>query len=221
MVKKLKTLAKDDDKQLANAVRNSAQQIWQAGLGAFAKAQEEGNKVFSKLVKEGTDLQKRTRSLAEGKVSEVRDTVSGLTEGVTKQAAGSWDKLEQVFEDRVARALSSIGVPTQKDIQTLTKRVEQLSKAVAELTGKKVPAVKAAAKPAAKPAAKKAAAKPAAKPAAKKAAAKPAAKPAAKAAAKPAVKKPAAKKAAAKPAVKAVSFPTAASVTADAEAKAA
>ncbi|HEU4843331.1 MAG TPA: phasin family protein, partial [Burkholderiaceae bacterium] len=42
MVKKLKTLAKDDDKQLANAVRNSAQQIWQAGLGAFAKAQEEG-----------------------------------------------------------------------------------------------------------------------------------------------------------------------------------
>ena len=195
MVKKLKTLAKDDDKQLANAVRNSAQQIWQAGLGAFAKAQEEGNKVFSKLVKEGTDLQKRTRSLAEGKVSEVRDTVSGLTEGVTKQAAGSWDKLEQVFEDRVARALSSIGVPTQKDIQTLTKRVEQLSKAVAELTGKKVPAVKAAAKPAAKPAAK--------------------------AATKPAAKKPAAKKTAAKPAVKAVSFPTAASVTADAEAKAA
>ena len=225
MVKKLKTLAKDDDKQLANAVRNSAQQIWQAGLGAFAKAQEEGNKVFSKLVKEGTDLQKRTRSLAEDKVSGVRDTVSGLTEGVTKQAAGSWDKLEQVFEERVARALSSIGVPTQKDIQTLTKRVEQLSKAVAELTGKKVPAAKAAAKPAAKaaakPAAKKAATKPAAKPAAKKAAAKPAAKPAAKAAAKPAAKKPAAKKPAAKPAVKAVSFPTAASVTADAEAKAA
>ena len=225
MVKKLKTLAKDDDKQLANAVRNSAQQIWQAVLGAFAKAQEEGNKVFSKLVKEGTELQKRTRSLAEDKVSEVRDTVSGLTEGVSKQAAGSWDKLEQVFEDRVARALSSIGVPTQKDIQTLTKRVEQLSKAVSELTGKKVPAEKPAAKAAAKPAAKPAAKKPAAKPAAKKAAAKPAAKPAAKAAAKPAAKpaakKPAAKKTAAKPAVKAVSFPTAASVTADAESKAA
>ena len=218
MVKKLKTLAKDDDKQLANAVRNSAQQIWQAGLGAFAKAQEEGNKVFSKLVKEGTELQKRTRNLAEGKVSEVRDTVSGLTEGVTSKAAGSWDKLEQVFEERVARALGSIGVPTQKDIQALTKRVEQLSKAVAELSGKKVPAAKAAAKPAAKAAAKPAAKKPAAK--------KAAAKPAAKAAAKPAAKKPAAKKAAAKPAakkavVKAVTFPTAASVAAAAEDKAA
>ncbi|MEN9867996.1 MAG: hypothetical protein RL748_3586, partial [Pseudomonadota bacterium] len=53
MVKKLKATGKTDDKQLASAVRTSAQQIWQAGLGAFAKAQEEGGKVFTKLVKEG------------------------------------------------------------------------------------------------------------------------------------------------------------------------
>jgi len=193
MVKKLKTLAKTEDKQLASAVRTSAHQIWQAGLGAFAKAQEEGGKVFNKLVEEGTNLQRRTRSMAEDRVSEVTDTVTKVADGVSKQASGSWDKLEQVFEDRVARALSTIGVPTQKDIQELTKRVEQLSRAVAAATGKKVPA---AAKPAAKPAAKKAAAKPAAKkivakPAAKKAAAKPAAK---KAAAKPAAKKAAPKK---------------------------
>jgi poly(hydroxyalkanoate) granule-associated protein len=186
MVKKLKTLAKTEDKQLASAVRTSAHQIWQAGLGAFAKAQEEGGRVFSKLVQEGTDLQKRTRSMAEDKVSEVTDTVTKVADGVSKQASGSWDKLEQVFEDRVARALSTIGVPTQKDIQALTKRVEQLSKAVAQLSGKKAPAVKAAPKAAAKPAARK----PAAKPAAKKAAAKPAAK-------KAVVRKPAAKKAAA------------------------
>jgi poly(hydroxyalkanoate) granule-associated protein len=182
MVKKLKTLAKTEDKQLASAVRTSAHQIWQAGLGAFAKAQEEGGRVFNKLVQEGTDLQKRTRSMAEDKVSEVTDTVTKVADGVSKQASGSWDKLEQVFEDRVARALSTIGVPTQKDIQALTKRVEQLSKAVEQLSGKKAPA--------AKPAAKKAAAKPAAKPVAKKAAAKPAAKKTA------APRKPAAKKAA-------------------------
>jgi poly(hydroxyalkanoate) granule-associated protein len=191
MVKKLKTLAKTEDKQLASAVRTSAHQIWQAGLGAFAKAQEEGGRVFNKLVQEGTDLQKRTRSMAEDKVSEVTDTVTKVADGVSKQASGSWDKLEQVFEDRVARALSTIGVPTQKDIQALTKRVEQLSKAVAQLSGKKAPAVKAAApkgataKSPAKPAAKK----PVAKPAVKKAAAKPAAK-------KAVARKPAAKKAA-------------------------
>ena len=154
MVKKLKTLAKADDKQLAAAVRTSAQQIWQAGLGAFAKAQEEGGKVFAKLVKDGTELQKRTRHLAEDKVSGVSDTVTKMAETVGKQASGSWDKLEQVFEDRVSRSLSSLGVPSQKDIQKLTRRVEELSKSVAALSGKKTSgaATPAAAK---KPAAKK------------------------------------------------------------------
>ncbi|HZW12719.1 MAG TPA: phasin family protein [Noviherbaspirillum sp.] len=173
MVKKLKALAKSDDTQLAEAVRTSAQQIWQAGLGAFAKAQEEGGKVFAKLVKEGTELQKRTQKLANGKVSDVTDTVTKMAESVSKQASGSWDKLEQVFEDRVSRSLQSLGVPTQKDIQTLTKRVEELSEAVAALSGKKVAAPKAAAKPVAKKVvARKAAAKPAAKKVATKAAAR-------------------------------------------------
>ncbi|HYD96066.1 MAG TPA: phasin family protein [Noviherbaspirillum sp.] len=163
MVKKLKALAKSDDLQLAEAVRTSAQQIWQAGLGAFAKAQEEGGKVFAKLVKEGTELQKRTQFLANGKVNDVTGTVVKMADSVSKQAAGSWDKLEQVFEDRVSRSLKSLGVPTQEDIQTLTKRVEELSKSVEALTGKKT-----ASRTASRPAAKKAAAKPAVKPAVKK-----------------------------------------------------
>ncbi|HEV7817353.1 MAG TPA: phasin family protein [Janthinobacterium sp.] len=64
MVKKQTTPATDEEK-LASAVRTSAQQIWQGGLGAFVKAQEEGGRVFSKLVREGNELQQRTRSLAE------------------------------------------------------------------------------------------------------------------------------------------------------------
>lgn len=234
MVKKLKAMAKDEDKQLANAVRSSAQQIWQAGLGAFAKAQEEGGRVFSKLVKEGTVLQKRTRSLAEEKVSDVRDTVGVLADGVSNKAAGSWDKLEQVFEERVARALGSMGVPTQNDIEALSKRVEQLSKLVAELSGQKADAGKTAAKAAGKAAkaADKAAAQsapkavkaPAAAKKSKAAAAKPAAKTVAKPAAKP-VTKPAAKadvkpaaKVARKAAVKPVVAPAASKVAAPADA---
>jgi len=205
MVKKLKTLAKTDDKQLAEAVRTSAQQIWQAGLGAFAKAQEEGGRVFAKLVKEGTDLQKRTQKLAENKVSGVTDTVTKMADNVSKQASGSWDKLEQVFEDRVSRSLHSLGVPTQTDIAALTKQVEQLSKAVAALSGKKPAAVKAAPKTVVKKAvAKKPAASAPAKTAPKAAAKKPASKAApakASAAKKPAAKKPAAKKAAIKSSV--------------------
>ncbi len=199
MVKKSKSVDKADDKQLASAVRTSAQQIWQAGLGAFAKAQEEGGKVFTKLVKEGTSLQKRTQKMAEDKVSDVTGSVTKMADDVSKQASGSWDKLEQVFEERVARALTSIGVPTQKDIQLLTQRVEELSRAVAQLSGKKSAAPKVVAK--VEVPVKKAAAKPAVKATAAKSTTKAATKaeaPAvAKSAAKPATKKVASKKAAA------------------------
>ena len=187
MVKKLKELT--EDKELASAVRASAQQIWQAGLGAFAKAQEEGGRVFSKLVKDGTEFQKR----AEDKVADVSDSVSKLADGVGKQASGSWDKLEQVFEERVARALATIGVPMQNDIAALHAKIDALSLQVAALSGKAAPApkpkavakpaVKAAPKAAPKAAVAKAPTKPAAR-AAPRAAAQPVRKPAARAAAK-------------------------------------
>jgi poly(hydroxyalkanoate) granule-associated protein len=166
MAKKLKTQSRADDKQLSEAVRNSAQQIWQAGLGAFAKAQEEGGKAFSRLVKDGSELQKRTQHFAEEKVSDVSGKVSKIAENVSKKAADSWDKLEQVFEDRVARSLISLGVPRQEDIQALHKRIEELNKTIASLSRKRA-AVKSAsavkpaksAKSTPKPAVKKAPAK--------------------------------------------------------------
>jgi len=155
MAKKLKELA--EDSELADAVRNSAQQIWQAGLGAFAKAQQEGGRVFAKLVQEGTAFQER----AEARAANVGDTVSKIAGGVGKQASGSWDKLEQVFEERVARALTTIGVPTQNEIAALHERIDQLSRQVAALSKVK-PATRAARNPAAKPA-EKARVKPAAR----------------------------------------------------------
>ena len=156
MEKKLKPDTIDDDSQLADAVRASAHQIWQAGLGAFAKAQEEGSRVFSKLVQEGNDLQKRTRSMAEEKAG---GAAEGVAELVARQASGSWDKMEQVFEDRVTRALAGMGLPTQAQFDALTLRVEELSKQVADLGGQAAPAAKSARKAAPR----KAAAKPAAK----------------------------------------------------------
>lgn len=120
MVKKPKVAAAGpSEMELAATIKDSAQQIWLAGLGAFSKAQDEGNKVFEALVREGESIQKRTRKVAEIKVSEI-----------TAKATGTWDKLEQVFEDRVARALHQLGVPTRNDVDVLTKRVAQLSEMI-------------------------------------------------------------------------------------------
>jgi poly(hydroxyalkanoate) granule-associated protein len=198
MVKKLKAMAaakQGKDTQLSDQIRDSAQQIWLAGLGAFSKARADRTKAFETLVKEGKSIQLRTRAMAEERIGEVTGRVNEVREKMSKQATESWDKLEQVFEERVSRALGRLGVPTSKDVKGLMKRVDELTASVQAMSGKAPAPRKAAAKPAArkpaKAAARKAGPKAAAKPA-PKAAARPAAKRAAKAGAKRAAK-PAAK----------------------------
>jgi poly(hydroxyalkanoate) granule-associated protein len=148
MVKKLKSIASGPkgDSQLAAAIKDSAQQIWLAGLGAYAKAQEEGQKVFNALVKEGNSIQKRTMRITEDKMNEVTTRVGKFAGGLQKQANGTWDKLESVFEQRVERALTRLGVPTNKEIGELTRRVEQLTASVQKLSGGRPVAKKAAAR---------------------------------------------------------------------------
>ena len=179
MVKKLQKLNADKKKsnaQLSSTVKESAQQIWLAGLGAFSKAQEEGGKVFEALVKEGLTIQRKTQAVAEEKITEATSRVTTMASDIGSKAQGQWDKLENIFEDRVAKALAKLGVPSARDLDALSARVDALAKS------SKAASAKAAAKPAAKAPAKKAAAK---KAAPAKAAAKPAAKaPAKKAAAK-------------------------------------
>ncbi len=176
MVKKLKKLS--DEKatrahtgaQLANSVKESAQQIWLAGLGAFSKAQAEGGKVFETLVKDGLGLQRKTQAAAEETIAEATSKMTDMASGITSKATGQWDKLENIFEDRVAKALNKLGVPSSKDVQALIQRVDELSKQISKAPAK--PAAKAAVK-AATPVAKKAAA---AKSAAVNSATKPATK---------------------------------------------
>lgn len=156
MVKKLKKIADSkQDNQLAKAVRDSAQQIWLAGLGAFAKAREERTKVFDALVSEGKSIQTRTRALAGERLGEMAEKVGEVRDRVEKQATESWDKLEQVFESRVSRALGRLGVPTSDEVQALIERVDSLTASVVALGGKVerkrvAPALKPARKAAAK-----------------------------------------------------------------------
>ena len=157
------------DSQLATSVKESAQQIWLAGMGAFSKAQEEGSKVFEALVKEGTSLQKKTQGLAEDKISEVTGKMSAMAGTVTAKAGQNWDKLESIFEQRTAKAMNKLGVPTAKDVDALVKRVDELAAAVSKLSkGAPKAAAKSAATPFTKPVAKRAA-KPVAKASAKRA----------------------------------------------------
>jgi len=172
MVKKLKQMADKQaastssklfDSALAGQVKESAHQIWLAGMGAFARAQAEGTKVFETLVQEGTSLQKKTQSAAEDKISEVTSKMTNMAGDVQAKAGQHWDKLESIFEQRTSKAMHKLGVPSAKDVAAMVARIDALSAQVAKLS--KAPVKSAAAKA---PAAKAAPAKPAAKPAAKR-----------------------------------------------------
>ena len=135
---------------ISKTVMDSAQQIWLAGLGAFAKAQEEGSKLFEALVKEGTALDAKTRKFTEARVNEARGNVESTIGQVRERSQETWDKLEKVFEDRVSKALGRLGIPGHADLKALSSRVDALSREVKNLGGKPATAKRPAAKRASK-----------------------------------------------------------------------
>lgn len=151
------------DSALAKSVKDSAEHIWLAGMGAFSKVQAEGGKVFEALVKEGQNLQRKTQAAAEETIGEVAGRMTAMAGTVQARAGQNWDKLEGIFEARTAKAMTKLGVPTAKDVQALIKRVDELAAAVARLS--RQVGGQAASSPAKAPARKRAAARVAAAPA--------------------------------------------------------
>ena len=175
MVKKLKQMAEKKaattgllDSALAAQVKDSAQQIWLAGMGAFSRAQAEGTKVFEALVKDGAALQKKTQSDVEEKLGSVTGKMTSMANDVQAKAGQHWDKLESIFEERTAKALGRLGVPSAKDVAALSARLDELGAKLAKLS--KAPVAKSATAKSA--AAKSAGSNGTAKPAAKRAAAR-------------------------------------------------
>lgn len=125
------------ENQLTHNVRDFARQIWLAGLGAFARAQDEGGKFFETLVQEGQAVDAKMKKTADEKTEAMKggiETMKGKVEEIRERATGAWNKLEEVFQGRVARALRRLGVPTRDDIQQLFQQVDLLSQNIQELT---------------------------------------------------------------------------------------
>ncbi len=109
----------------SQAMRESAQKIWLAGLGAFERAKSDGPKMFENLVEQGRNLGVKAREGADQALRAMRE---GAYSG-----AGRWDKLEQVFEDRVAKSLNRLGVLTSKEVDDLSRQVRDLNDNVRNL----------------------------------------------------------------------------------------
>lgn len=134
----------------------SAHQVWSAGLGAMARAQQGGTKFFEDLVREGAKLQGEALTTAQKVVMQAfqgaQETVNRRVDGVKGQATETWDNLEKIFQTRVQRALHQLGMPTAEEIGALTRKVDELTHSVDALAGAQGKARRA---PARKPAARK------------------------------------------------------------------
>ena len=136
--------------QAGDMLRDSAQKIWLAGLGAYERAKSEGPRMFDALVEQGNALRSRASEAADQALKAVREQAG--------EAQGKWDKLEQVFEDRVSRSLNRLGVLTSREVGDLSRQVEELNRQVREMMAASAEA-RAKTRKKAAPRARKAAAK--------------------------------------------------------------
>ncbi|HSM12629.1 MAG TPA: phasin family protein [Thermoanaerobaculia bacterium] len=159
-----KTSRKKAPKSVDDRVKQSAQKIWLAGLGAFALAEEEGGKLFRSLVSKGKSFEgvgreqlDRARKELGSMTEAARDKASEVAGEVRDRAGSTWDRVGDHLDDAVSSALHKVGVPTREEIQKLTRRIEHLTDLVEDKvsTGKSGTRKKAR-KPAAKKAGRKA-----------------------------------------------------------------
>lgn len=155
--------------QATDAPKAPSQEVWLAGLGALAQAQARGTQAFESLVSDGLAFQRKSQAQAQARLHEATAHLTHLAQDFGQQASGRVDKLEHLFEDRVAKALHRLGIPTLQDMQVLQARIHALE---AQLAQSQPAAPKTASKAPAKTAAKAATpkrAKPSASPAKTKA----------------------------------------------------
>ena len=108
-------------------LRKYTHQIWLAGLGAFARAEEEGSKLFDNLVDAGRDVESRAREKTGTRVEEVKTRVKGRT-------GETLEKMEKAFDDRLSGALSRLGIPNKREVEALNSRIEELTRTIERLS---------------------------------------------------------------------------------------
>ncbi|MBU0807429.1 MULTISPECIES: phasin family protein [Pseudomonas] len=111
-----------------------ARKIWLAGLGAYAKAGQEGSEYFKELVKSGEGVEKQGKKLvneqveaANSQIDSVKNTVTSNVSSVKDKFEGRLDKIEKAFDNRVASALNRLGIPSKQDVEVLSAKLDELS----------------------------------------------------------------------------------------------
>ncbi|KAF1702014.1 phasin family protein [Pseudoxanthomonas suwonensis] len=117
--------------RFARELGDSAQQVWLAGIGALARAQAEGSRIFEQLAEEGRAVgegQDASSASAAARLESLRQALDGALGRVTAKANEAWDSVGRSFEHRVQQALRQMDVPTREDFDALGARIDALTR---------------------------------------------------------------------------------------------
>ena len=127
-------------------VRESAHKIWLAGLGALAVTEEEGSKLFKNLVQQGERYEaqgkqklKEAKKGADDAGARAKKLAEDTADRARRAAEGAWEQLGGAFDEKLAKTLHRIGVPTRDEITALSRRIEELTRAVERARAPKKP----------------------------------------------------------------------------------
>lgn len=101
-----------------DALQGSVEQVWLAGLGALALTEEEGSKFFHSLVKKGEVVEKKSKA-----------RLDGVVDAAKKVPATTMSTIERRTDETFQQVMKRLGIPTRKEIDLLTRRIEKLTAA--------------------------------------------------------------------------------------------
>ncbi|MDH3611829.1 MAG: phasin family protein [Gammaproteobacteria bacterium] len=133
---KRKTNQRDSD-SMVGEIAEQFEHAFLAGLGALSNAQKKGAETFDTLVKEGEKFRTKTSKKTESLIDDVQDAIRDMTDDAQSKATGlldqvrdasKLDKLQSVFDTRVAEAMNRLNVPSKKDINAIDKKLNKILK---------------------------------------------------------------------------------------------
>ena len=122
-------------------LKETANKVWLAGLGALASVGEEGGKLFNTLVDKGSGVESRGRK----EIARAKTMIEEVADQAKSEAQSAWSRLERVLDDKVTASLHRVGVPSRDEIKNLSSRVAELTRKVEQ---QRKPAARAKARPA-------------------------------------------------------------------------
>ncbi len=138
--KKVAVKKDEIEASLLTDVKHYSRQIWLAGLGAYAKVGKEGAGYIKGLVSEGEGIERQGKKLvttqveaANSQLGSVKQTVSSNVSSVKSKVEVQFDKIEKLFDRRVASALNRVGIPSRQDVDALSAKLDVLNALVARV----------------------------------------------------------------------------------------